>query len=165
MEVSRLGVKSERQLQAHTTATAIQDPSLICDLHHSSWQLWILNPLSKTKDGTCILMDTGRVPNPLSHSENSQSIILFIPHGSVAWSHFPGRETAPCNCAAVGPSGFKPRTQAEQSPSWYRGTSETQRWEGTKYREVVGWAFISSFPSYTQLCSRNDCNLVWVQWS
>ena len=38
MEVSRLGVKSEIQLPAYTTTTAMWDPSCICDLHHSPWQ-------------------------------------------------------------------------------------------------------------------------------
>ena len=28
------------------------DLSGVCDLHHSSWQQWILNPLSKAKDQT-----------------------------------------------------------------------------------------------------------------
>jgi len=28
-------------------ATATPDPSRVCDLHHSSWQHWILNPLSE----------------------------------------------------------------------------------------------------------------------
>ena len=28
-----------------------------CDLHHSSQQCWILNPLSEARDGTCVLMD------------------------------------------------------------------------------------------------------------
>ena len=46
MEVPRLGVESELQLPAYATARAMQDPSCICDLHHSSWQCWILNPLS-----------------------------------------------------------------------------------------------------------------------
>ena len=50
------GVQSELQLQAYTTATALPDLSYICDLHHSSWQRQILNPLSKARDGTCILM-------------------------------------------------------------------------------------------------------------
>ena len=36
----------------HTTATAMPDPSRICDLHHSSQQCWILNPLSEARDGT-----------------------------------------------------------------------------------------------------------------
>ena len=58
MEVPRLGVETELQLLAYATATATQDLSLICDLHHSSWQLGILNPLSKARDQTCILMVT-----------------------------------------------------------------------------------------------------------
>ena len=45
MEVPRLGTELELQLPACTTATAMSDPSLICDLHHSSWQCQILNPL------------------------------------------------------------------------------------------------------------------------
>ena len=36
MEVPRLGVESELQLPAYTTVTATQDPSCVCDLHHSS---------------------------------------------------------------------------------------------------------------------------------
>ena len=36
MEVPRLGIKSELQLQAYTTATATRDPSLVCDLCHHS---------------------------------------------------------------------------------------------------------------------------------
>ena len=35
VEVPRLGIQSELQLPAHTTATATWDPSRICDLHHS----------------------------------------------------------------------------------------------------------------------------------
>ena len=49
-EVPRLGVESELELPAYTTATAMQDPSCVCDLHHSSWQPWILTPLSEARD-------------------------------------------------------------------------------------------------------------------
>ena len=56
MEVPRLGVKLELQLPACTTATAMQDPSHVCDLHHSSQPCWILNPLSKARDQTRALM-------------------------------------------------------------------------------------------------------------
>ena len=42
MEIPRLGVESELQLPAYINATAMPDPSLLCDLHHSSWQHWIL---------------------------------------------------------------------------------------------------------------------------
>ena len=55
MEVPRLRVESELQMPAYTTATATPDPSFVCDLHHSSWQHWILNPLSKARDQTHIL--------------------------------------------------------------------------------------------------------------
>ena len=50
MEIPMLGVKSELELLAYTTATATQDPSLICNLYHSSQQRWILNPLSEARD-------------------------------------------------------------------------------------------------------------------
>ena len=52
MEVPRLGVVLELQLPAYTTATATQDPSLICDLHCSSWQCWILDLLSEARGPT-----------------------------------------------------------------------------------------------------------------
>ena len=71
MEVPRLGVKLELQLPAHTTATATLDMGCICNLQHSSWQCQILNPLNRARDWTCILMDTSRVFNPLSHNGNS----------------------------------------------------------------------------------------------
>ena len=32
-----------------------------CDLYHSSQQCWILNPLSKARDQTCILMSTSQI--------------------------------------------------------------------------------------------------------
>ena len=61
MEVPRLGVESELQLLAYTTATAMPDPSHVWDLHHSSWQRRILNPLSEAGDQTSVLMDASQV--------------------------------------------------------------------------------------------------------
>ena len=65
MEVPRLGIKSELQLPAYATATATAtatpDPSLICNLHYSSQQHWIPNPLSEARNLTHILMDTNWV--------------------------------------------------------------------------------------------------------
>ena len=72
IEVPSLGIKSELQLPVYTRATATPDPSRVCDLHHSSWQRQILNPLSEARDRTCVLMDTSRLLNPLSHNRNSQ---------------------------------------------------------------------------------------------
>ena len=46
----RLGVESELQLLAYATATATQDLSHVCNLHHSSQQYQILNPLSEARD-------------------------------------------------------------------------------------------------------------------
>ena len=76
MEVPRLWVKSELQLPGYAIAAATPDPNLVCDLHHSSVQCQILNPLSGAWDQTHILMDTSQVLNPLSYNENS--FILFI---------------------------------------------------------------------------------------
>ena len=55
VEVPRLGVESELHLPAFATAT--WHLSHVCDLHHSSLQCRILNPLSEARDQTCILMD------------------------------------------------------------------------------------------------------------
>ena len=57
MEVPKIGFESELQLPAYATAAATWDPSRVCNLHHSSWQSLILNPLSEARDQTCILMD------------------------------------------------------------------------------------------------------------
>jgi len=59
MEVPRLGLQSEPKLLA--TATAMLDLSLVCDVHHSSQQCWILNPLSWARDRTRVLMDPSQV--------------------------------------------------------------------------------------------------------
>ena len=61
MEVPRLAVELEVQLPAYTTGTATQDLSHLCELHSSSQQRQVLNLLSETRDGTCILKDTSRV--------------------------------------------------------------------------------------------------------
>ena len=57
MEVPRLGVRLELQLPAYPTATATRDPSRVFDLHHSSWQRLIPDPLNEARDQTHILMD------------------------------------------------------------------------------------------------------------
>ena len=58
MDIPRLGVESELHLPAYTTATATQDASCLCKLHHSSWQHQMLDPLCKVRDQTCIFMDS-----------------------------------------------------------------------------------------------------------
>ena len=74
MQVSRLGVKSEQQLLAHDTATAMPNPRLICNLHHSSRQCQILNPLSETRDQICIFMGTSQTVSAEPHGNSSHLI-------------------------------------------------------------------------------------------
>ena len=50
MDFASLGVQWELQLLAYATATAMQDPSLLCDLHQSSRHGQILKLLSKARD-------------------------------------------------------------------------------------------------------------------
>ena len=57
---SQLGVESELQLPVYATVTATPDPSHVWDLHHSSWQYWVLNPLSEARDQTQILLIVSR---------------------------------------------------------------------------------------------------------
>jgi len=61
MEVPRLGVESELWPPAYARATAMRDPSRVCDLHHSSWQRRIVNPLSKGRVRTRNLMVPSRI--------------------------------------------------------------------------------------------------------
>ena len=61
MTVPRLGVKLEPQLPAYTTITATRSLSHVSDLHHSSRQCRILNPLIEARDRTCVLMDANQI--------------------------------------------------------------------------------------------------------
>ena len=94
MEVSRLGFKWELELPAYTKATAVAMPNLshTCNLHHSLWQHWILNPLSKARDGTCILMvlvglvthwATWELPRRDIFNQNSISFSFAIKKGNL----------------------------------------------------------------------------------
>ena len=58
---SQAGVQSELHLPAYITATAPRDPSHICNLHHSSQQRQIFNPLSEARDRTHNLIVPSRV--------------------------------------------------------------------------------------------------------
>ena len=77
MEVIRLEVESELQPLAYATATSMQDPSCICDLHHSSLKQQILNPLREARDRTCVLVDTTQIHFLLSHDENSPFTLFY----------------------------------------------------------------------------------------
>ena len=78
MSIPRLEVASELQLLAYTTATAVQDPSHVFDLHHSSGQGWILNPLSKARDQTHVLMNTDWVGYHLATMRSPASTLFAM---------------------------------------------------------------------------------------
>ena len=84
MKVPRLRVKLELQPLAYSTATIPPDLSRIWNLHHTSRQRCILNPLSKARDQTCILMDTSQIrfhwamKGTPSHSDFSFSWLFFV---------------------------------------------------------------------------------------
>ena len=61
MEVPRLGNKSELQLPAYTRAKSTSDPSCVCNIYHSSQQHQILNPMSKARCQTWVLMSTSQI--------------------------------------------------------------------------------------------------------
>ena len=79
MDVPRLGVESVLLLLATATATATEtrDLSRICDLHHTSRQCRILNPLSKARDRTGVLMDTSQIRFSCATMGTSASLCFF----------------------------------------------------------------------------------------
>ena len=77
MKVPRLGVGSERPLPAYTTATAMQDPSRVCDPHHHSRHRQIPDPLGEARDSTHILADARGIPFRCA-TMGTPSIIFFI---------------------------------------------------------------------------------------
>ena len=71
-------VESKLQLLAYRTATAMRDPSRVCNPHHSSQQCRIPNPLNKARDGTHILMDTGQICFCWATTVTPLNMILII---------------------------------------------------------------------------------------
>ena len=52
---------SQGRGRIRATAAGLHHSHSNGNLHHSSWQCWFLNPLSKARDQTHILMDTSQV--------------------------------------------------------------------------------------------------------
>ena len=94
MEVPRLGVELELQLPAYTTGKAMQDLSLVFNLHHSSRQCGFLNALSKSRDRTCNFMVTSwiRFCCPTTGTPSftfSLSVLHSLWHVHISiWDHF-----------------------------------------------------------------------------
>ena len=83
MEVPRIGVK----VLAYASGTAMPDRSYICKLHHSSRQRCVLNPLSRARDQTHILMDTKQDLFLLSHNAELQDADLKKKKNTRSWPH------------------------------------------------------------------------------
>ena len=71
MEVPGLGVTLKLQLLAYAAATAMLDPSHICNLCHSLWQRWILDPQERPGMEAASSQTLGWVLHSFSHNENS----------------------------------------------------------------------------------------------
>ena len=80
MTVPRLGVESELQLLAYTTAiaTAIAMATQYPSCVRSLLQCQIVNLLSEARDRILILMDPSRVHQLLSHEGNSPTFSLDV---------------------------------------------------------------------------------------
>ena len=72
----------------HTTAT--WDPSHIYDLHHSSWQRRILNPLNQARDQTRNLMAPSRIHFHCPMM-GTPTILFFFRAVPEAYESFQGR--------------------------------------------------------------------------
>ena len=85
MEVPWLGVELELQLPAYTSATETPDPIWVCDLHHSSWQCRIPDPLFETRHWTSTLMVTSWIP---FHCTNGNSCFFFFSYLGLSYYLF-----------------------------------------------------------------------------
>uniref|UniRef100_A0A4X1VDC6 Uncharacterized protein n=1 Tax=Sus scrofa TaxID=9823 RepID=A0A4X1VDC6_PIG len=107
MEVPRLGVQSERQLLATATATAMWDPSRVCELHHSSQQRQILNPLSEARDRTLNLMVLSRICFRCAMTGTPK---MFL-------NCFPGASPIPARASSLRLPRLTPRVLSPAQPS------------------------------------------------
>ena len=88
VEVPRLEVQSELQPPAYSRATATPDPSRICDLHHSSQQCQILNPLNEARDQTWNLMVPSGIPFHCTTTGTPSSYMFLDANCQYRISHY-----------------------------------------------------------------------------
>ena len=93
MEVPRLGVESELQLPAFTTAT--EDPSHVCTTDQNSWQCLILNPRSKVRDWAWNLMVPSLIYFRCATMGTPQSPLLIFTHKHLEFLY------VRCKCSTV----------------------------------------------------------------
>ena len=109
MEVPRLGVKSELQLPAYTTATATWDLSHICDLHHRSRQCQILNTLSEAriKPATSWILVGFVTPEPQQELFLRNYFYLYILNRSYIYRVQKLRENSPFSQLPEGDQSYQ----------------------------------------------------------
>ena len=76
---------NSREPLTYTKATAMPDLSCVCDLHHSSQQRQILNPLREVRDQTCVLMGTDQIHFHWATMVTLFMILLMIISTCVIW--------------------------------------------------------------------------------
>ena len=70
----RIGAVATGLCQSHSNTGL----SSVCNLHHSSWQRQLLNPLSKARDRTHNLMVPRRIRQPLRHDGSSRDAVFSM---------------------------------------------------------------------------------------
>ena len=98
MDVPRPGVELELQLLACATATAMWDLSRVCNIHCSSLQHWILNPLCEARDRTCILMDASQFISAEPWWELHNTTFLRLTECLIYWHEIPHASDQVIHC-------------------------------------------------------------------
>ena len=76
----------------------MSDLSLVCDLHRSSWQRRVLNPLSKARDRTCTFMATSYIRFCCTMMGTSGSALLHLSMLSPGQNSQPRGLSTPFGC-------------------------------------------------------------------
>ena len=105
----------------------------VCDLHHSSWQCWILNPLSEARDQTRVLMDT------------SQAFYGQVTMGTPLIPALRGNYKGEMNQPVLSASQYWPQSSGLH---WVRDLERTEQWNRTRGRgslEKTSWGLLGFF--------------------
>ena len=118
----------------------MRDPSHVCDLHHSSWQRQILNPLIEARDRTCTLVDASQVPLTAEPRQEHQETLPTLRRAkgfSESMPRSPGDPkpgASPIQLGTVGETGYKDGTGrwlGARSQGWKRGCGRgTEKYKG-----------------------------------
>ena len=91
---------------AYATATvrATGNPSHVCNLHHSSWQCQILNPLSEARDGNGIHAVTSQFISTVPQRELPTVLIFSWPEGYLCFRELNRPDGSVRQCSEVATS-------------------------------------------------------------